>query len=147
MKKITYILMICIGLTMLASCELETSSNGNLDGYWHLESIDTLSTGGRLNLKDAKLFWAFENNLLEIIDNNNYEKGDYLLRFEKTSDSLSLSEPYAYNREKGDVKVDSANVLSPFGVNSLNEHFKIESFSSSKMILSTNVLRLQFKKL
>ena len=32
-------------LMSLASCEIETSDNGELDGFWHLERIDSLEKG------------------------------------------------------------------------------------------------------
>ena len=26
---------------VMSSCEMETTDNGDLDGFWHLESVDT----------------------------------------------------------------------------------------------------------
>jgi hypothetical protein len=43
MRKLLYLIL---GVMALASCDLHTYSNGQLDGYWHLKEIDTLSTGG-----------------------------------------------------------------------------------------------------
>lgn len=50
----------------LMSCDLETSDNGKLDGFWHLERIDTLATGRALDMSGEKVFWSFQVNLLQL---------------------------------------------------------------------------------
>lgn len=42
MRKLLYIFFV---LLMFAACDIHTSDNGDLDGYWQLRSVDTLSTG------------------------------------------------------------------------------------------------------
>ena len=42
MRKLLYIFIV---LMMFAACDIHTSDNGDLDGYWQLRSVDTLSTG------------------------------------------------------------------------------------------------------
>ena len=32
-----------LSLIFLYGCELETTDNGDLDGYWHLEQVDSLA--------------------------------------------------------------------------------------------------------
>ena len=75
----------------MCSCEMETSDNGDLDGFWHLESVDTLSTGGSCDLSEKRVFWGVQHKLISI---THYEllgsRGDYA-RFEQTGDSLILS--------------------------------------------------------
>ena len=46
MKKIIGVLSLAVMMLTLSSCEVETSQNGDLDGFWHLEQVDTLATGG-----------------------------------------------------------------------------------------------------
>lgn len=48
MKKIIGALSLAVMMLTLSSCEVETSQNGDLDGFWHLEQVDTLATGGDL---------------------------------------------------------------------------------------------------
>ena len=67
----------------LTSCELETSHNGNLDGQWHLVSVDTLSTGGVKDMSDDLVFWAFQVNMMEIIDHT-YGVPEMFFRFNHT---------------------------------------------------------------
>jgi hypothetical protein len=143
MKKIIIYISVIFFLTSIASCELETSGNGDLDGYWHLVTVDTLSTGGTANLKDSVVYWAVQHKLLQLSGTH----GRFLLRFNHTADTLALSEPYTYDREDGDKPVEDATVLKPFGINSLNARFLIEKLNGSKMILSNDVVRLYFKKM
>lgn len=49
--KIVHAMMVAfVAISMFAfsSCELESSDNGKLDGFWHLESIDSLENGKTL---------------------------------------------------------------------------------------------------
>jgi hypothetical protein len=130
---------------LLTACDLETSGNGKLDGYWHLEQIDSISTGSVNNLSQKRLFWAFQAKLLEFTDKDNVN-ATYLVRFSHSADSLILSEPYRFDRENGDEVLTDAAVLKPYGMNALKETFKIEKLSSSKMILSNSSYRLYFTK-
>lgn len=49
--------IIGIGL-LLTSCDIETSDNGDLDGYWHLVRVDTLATGVSSDLSETRVFWG-----------------------------------------------------------------------------------------
>ena len=57
-NKLAAIAAILTTALTLASCELETSDNGKFDGFWHLERVDTLATGGSLNLQQKRIFWG-----------------------------------------------------------------------------------------
>jgi hypothetical protein len=57
-----------------------------------------------------------------------------------------LSQPYLYDRENGDKPLENTEILLHYGVNSLNEHFKIDDLTSSRMVLSSRKCRLHFVK-
>ena len=61
MRKLLYIFFV---LLMFAACDIHTSDNGDLDGYWQLRSVDTLSTGGTCDMRDSMRFWSFQANIL-----------------------------------------------------------------------------------
>lgn len=42
--------MLMMGSALLNSCEVDSSDNGDLDGFWHLESVDTLATGADVTI-------------------------------------------------------------------------------------------------
>ena len=94
-------------LTTFTSCDLETSSAaGDFNGLWHLIRIDTLATGGVLDLKNEKRFWAFQNKLMQGDDKSgNHDK--ILMRFNQTKTMLtlltsSLRHPKIFIKEFGD---------------------------------------------
>lgn len=141
MKHIKHILLPLAAIALTA-CEIETSGNGALDGFWHLERVDTLATGGSANLTGDKRFWAFQSRLLNVSSS----EGSFLLRFSHEGDSLFFSEPYINDRTNGDPKLETPEPLQPYGINSLSERFRIEKLKGGDMVVSNKTLRLRFKK-
>ena len=140
---------------MLASCNIETSDNGPLDGFWHLEQVDTLATGGTTDYSSGYVFWGVQKDLIYIKDSSNSSVGAYYLRFNQTQDSLHITKIYLdhghednpYHEQGGDIPVEAIDRnLRFFGLNALPEHFKKEAINGNRMILSTKKLRLKFKK-
>lgn len=140
---------------MLASCNVETSDNGPLDGFWHLEQVDTLATGGTTDYSSGYVFWGVQKDLIYIKDSSNSSVGAYYLRFSQTQDSLHITKIYLdhghednpYHEQGGDIPVEAIDRnLRFFGLNALPEHFKKEAINGNRMILSTKKLRLKFKK-
>lgn len=128
---------------LLVSCDMHTSDNGKLDGMWHLVGVDTLD-GGHLDLSNQTKFWMFQSNLMQLSNTN---RGELIIcRFNQSGDSLAVSEPRVSNRNVGDTLITKPAVLSPYGINALNESFFIEKLQSDKMILRTDRLTLNFKK-
>lgn len=140
---------------MLASCNVETSDNGPLDGFWHLEQVDTLATGGTTDYSSGYVFWGVQKDLIYIKDSSNSSVGAYYLRFSQTQDSLHITKIYLdhghednpNHEQGGDIPVEAIDRnLRFFGLNALPEHFKKEAINGNRMILSTEKLRLKFKK-
>ena len=131
-----------------SSCELETSGNGDLDGFWHLVQVDTLQTGGVKDTSKDLFFWSFQVNLLEFSDRS-YHIPIYMARFNHDNGQLKVTQPCLYNRDEGNEMVTEENVkdISPYGLNTLEETFRVEELSGSKMTLSNGTLRLYFKKM
>lgn len=138
-------------LAVLAnSCSIETSGNGDLDGFWRLTSVDTLSTGGSCDLSKSCLFWAVQGNLLELQAPPLYEEENngiiYTLDYD--GDMLHLAHPRFLKRLKGDPALREEHLcfLNPFGVSSLEEFFHIRHLSGSRMTLESKALQLHFEK-
>ncbi len=136
------------GLTsVLSSCSIETSDNGDLDGFWHLERIDTIATGGINDLSAQPLFWSVNNKLLMLKGSGS----SYYLRFRQTDDSLVVFSPYLEGGHEdveggGDHPVGDPTALWPYGIRRLEEHFVKESLGGSHMVLRSPELRLYFRK-
>ena len=148
MKQLRYVIVMVVALlplTLLTSGELETSDNGKLDGFWHLERVDTLQTGNSCDLSGELLFWGVEMKLLSVTDRN-YRLHSAFFRFEHSGDILRLYEPRTDDRMNDDPVIDNPSVIAPFGINSLDEKYSVEKLTSGEMVLRTEKLRLVFRK-
>lgn len=144
MKKTIYAAI--VAATVLATaCDLETSDNGDLDGFWHLERVDTLDNGNYADLSSKKLFWAFQMHMMSVRDQG-ANKSSFWLRFNHKGDSLLVSDPYYNVRVPDDKKVEDTNVLAPFGISGLSDGYLVEKLNGSKMRLKSKTLRLYFTK-
>ena len=145
MRKIIYILALC---TFLVSCELETSGNKELDGYWQMCQVDTLATDGVTDTREALIYWGIQGKLLQIrFSGDGMFLGEVLLfRFERTSNTLNLSSPILHHLYETDEPVDDVEVLKPFGIYQLEEVFSIIVLNDNSMVLDNGVLRLHFRK-
>ena len=144
MKKILSIMVVVVAL--LSGCDIETSSNGKLDGFWHLVSVDTLSTGHTADVSEQLLFLSVEVDLLRLSDNLT-QKADYMCRFELKESTLRIYSPYKNDRMNGDPLLEDVAPIQRFGMNSLDVTFNIEQLSSGSMTLNDGNLRLHFKKM
>ena len=142
-----------LSVAMLQSCDFETSDNGDLDGFWHMESVDTLSTGGTLDLSQQRVFWAFSVKLMRLSDQNG-QRADLYMRFKHEGDLLNVYEPYSNQGHEqetdgaygGDIPLEDASLLAPYGIDGLQDQFTVERLNGSRMILKSEKLRLKFKK-
>ncbi len=147
-----YIIYIIVGVSSLfmASCTIESISNGKLDGFWHLEHVDTLATGGTADLSGQKRFWAFAGRLVHM---QGAEQGFYC-RFTHSDNTLIINKPHLDQwhednpevEQGGDIPVADPSVLNSYGIQTLDERFTVETLGGSRMVLKSNVLRLHFRK-
>jgi len=148
MKRLIYTLTLIYVIFGFSSCELETSDNGGLDGNWQLLSIDTLNTGGTNNMKDKQIFYAVQFHLINIYArnvNNEYITPESFFHFSQTCDSLILYSTDITQTDTYTHKDSFLTGLRPLGINSLEEHFKIETLNSKSMVLKSKELRLNFR--
>lgn len=135
-----------LAAVLVSSCEIEMSGNGKLDGMWHLVSVDTLSTSGVRDMSEERIYWSFQNRLLELDDKSGVNHS-VLYRFELSDGILNLRDPYIYDRENGDKPLTNIIMLVPFGINELEENFTVEGLGHGKMVLRSEYLRLKFRKM
>ena len=139
------LIVFLLSLFVMGSCTLETSDNGDLDGYWKLCSVDTLATGGSCDFTDKSTFWSVQHHLLTVRDNSD-PLAEYIFRFDLTKDSLHLYEAKQYIKDTGDTLVTNPRVIAPFGVNAVDVTFHIDQLSSRYMQLTNKNYHLRFKK-
>jgi len=145
MRKILYILTLCV---LFVSCELETSGNKELDGYWQMSQVDTLATGGIADTREALIYWGIQGKLLQIrfSENGKYLGEGLLFRFERGAYTLNLSSPIRHHLYETDEPIDDVDILKPFGIYDLEEVFSIEELNDDNMVLFNDELRLHFRR-
>ena len=155
MRGRLWLMTLCVFCLMssLSSCTLESSDNGDFDGYWHLERVDTLATNGILDLSKKKIFWGVQYKLVSCRYIKEDDTFSYYFRFRQTSDSITLYSPYEDHWHQdngdngGDIPVYELNdLIRSFGINNLQEPFYKEKLKGDKMILTSKTLRLYFRK-
>lgn len=140
MKRLVYILLSL--MLILSSCSVETSDNGDFDGFWHLEKIDTISNGGVCDLSNEKLFWGVQSRLIMLTG----DSLTYVTLFNQTSDSIIVFTPFISSGMGDDTPLTDTLALRKFGIDGLEGHFYKEELKGSRMILRSSRLRLHFKK-
>lgn len=146
-KPIVFLSAVFMSLCLM-SCDLETSDNGKLDGFWHLERVDTLATGGSLDMSNDKVFWSFQVRLLWLQGGSS----SFYLRFNQEGDSLTINSPYTNEGHEetlgdgGNKPVSDPSVLRDYGIDALETHYKKEALDGSRMTLRSRRLRLMFRK-
>ncbi len=145
MRKIFYILTLGV---LFVSCELEISGNDELDGYWQMSQVDTLSTGGVADTREALVYWGIQGKLLQIrfSETGTYLGEGFMFRFNREDDVLTLSSPILHHLYKTDEPITDVEVLKPYGIFDLEEAFDIEELNDHHMVLTNDVLRLHFRK-
>lgn len=140
-----YILSIVL---LFTSCDIETSDNGQLDGYWHLVRVDTLTSGVSCDFSNTRVFWGVEMNLIQVVDHDN-DSGHYgyLFNFEYKGNTLRLYNAHKHERADGDPLVENVEVLQSLGINSLDDFFTIEKLNKNDMVIKDDYLRLWFEKM
>jgi hypothetical protein len=133
---------------MLVSCELETSGNKELDGYWQMSQVDTLSTGGVADTREALVYWGVQGKLLQIrfSENGKFLGEGLLFRFNRENGMLTLSSPILHHLYETDEPISDVELLKPFGIFNLEEVFSIEELNDDVMVLASDTLRLHFRR-
>lgn len=140
MKRLFYIMIACMVMT---ACEIQPSNNGDLDGYWQLTDVDTLSTGGTADMRENRVFWGVQKGLVETWE---IGKKAVIFRFIYDESSLTLFDPYKDDRDAADIKVTDVSELYSMGINNLKEHFDVTALNGGSMTLTSSTLRLRFRK-
>lgn len=148
MKRILIVLLVAMGL--LSSCDLHTSDNGDLDGFWYLTQVDSIHNGVKVGYREERIFWSFTGALMvtQPMPRSENAKKEYVYHFEVKDNHLCIKDAYRSDRVVGDEPITEERLdeLKPFGINKLQEKFLIEELNGKAMQLKSEVLRLHFEK-
>ncbi|MCQ2095845.1 MAG: lipocalin-like domain-containing protein [Bacteroidaceae bacterium] len=133
--------IIIFSLVTLASCELEVSDNGKLDGFWLIMTVDTVSTGGSRYVAEEFNTWSFQYHALQF---RNAIGEVYITKINHpTADSIIVSDVY---HNENDTLVTDPLRLSSFGISALPDKFRILHLSDDELRLTDGVLTLNMRK-
>lgn len=145
-NKLRYILLLMVVLFSLSACEIETHDNDKLDGFWHLERVDTIATGGVCDKSKDLVFWSVQSMFVEVSERSQVGENKYIFSFSHRDGKLSLFDARLSDRSKGDPEVEDPIILQPYGISKLNETFEVVQLTGSKMQLKSETLLLVFRK-
>lgn len=130
---------------LAAGCEVETSSNGALDGFWQLTSVDTLRSGGSADMRERLVFWSVQKHLLETTDATG-QCPNVLFRFVHTDGRLVLYQPIIDKRDTSDRPLNDIASIHVYGIEQIPDTFQVRRLDGGRMVLDTERLRLHFRK-
>lgn len=152
MKRSFYILILLMAAAFtLSSCSLETdtvSGDGNMEGMWHLESIEYLATdeNGSDVIDDfsgERVFWSFQHDLLKLKDYDGGRK-EMFCRFDIADGKLTLHDFYINSRDHDNITTDMS-ILEPYGITSLTQTFSY-NIDGSHLTLKDGTKTMRFKR-
>jgi len=140
-------ILIAAATLLLAACDIETSGNGNLDGYWHAVSADTLATQGRADLSQKRLFWAIQNHLVVMTDYDNQAPNLVAhFSYDDKHGSLTIYDFHYYDRMNGDPDITDSTQLYMWYIDSDSTTLTVEHLSQNSLTLATKDFRVKFEK-
>lgn len=145
-NKLRYILLSMVALFSLSACEIETHDNDKLDGFWHLEKVDTIATGGVCDMSKKFVFWSVQSMFVEVSERSQVGENKYIFSFSHRDGKLMLFDARLSDRRNGDPEVEDPACLQPYGISKLNETFEVMQLTGSKMQLKSETLLLVFRK-
>ena len=146
MKKIVYSILSACTLTWATSCG-DYDINGNLDGMWHLRTVETLADNSKENVKELCIYYSVEQNLISVKrlykPNSTEQYKQHIGRFIHTGDSLILHN-FRIFQEEGIVSTNEH--LRPFYLEGTTSRYVVRKLDADEMILRSKQRELTFKK-
>lgn len=140
MKRLIYIYMV-LGM-MMASCTLERSDNGEMDGMWLMQTVDTLSTGGTADVREKFISWSFQVHLMQL----RHPKHTLDFHFQHEGNLLILKDVFIDDRMNGDPAVTDIEMLKEVGLSQLQDTFSIVSLDSENLDIANRQYCYHFRR-
>lgn len=151
-----YILSIFVVIMLaLTACD-KLPKNGELDGQWQLMEMATKTAPDATeyaqvtNKKSERIFWRFQLDLLNIytqLGNLNGHSGFSVARFKHANGKLDIAPTYIHFENRDSLLTDpSTTALLPMGIRGNAANFTVEELNSERMVLTSPMERLTFRK-
>ncbi len=144
-KTISLLFIICV-TTLACSCG-DFDINGDLDGMWHLRTVEELSDNSVTSVEKQSIYYSVQQNLITI--KRLHEKDcpesymTHIGRFTHTGDSLIL---YNFRIFQNEGIMGTPQSLAPFYLDGTTSRYAIKQLNAQKMVLSSDKRELTFKK-
>ncbi len=146
MKKTIYSILAACTLAWTTSCG-DYDINGDLDGMWHLRTVETLANNSVENIKKRCVYYSIQQNLITVkrlCEPNSAEKyKQHIGRFIHTGDSLILHDFRVFQDES---VIATSEDLAPFYLDGTVSRYAIKKLESDEMVLRTESREFTFKK-
>lgn len=146
MKKIIYSILAACTLAWTTSCG-DYDTNGDLDGMWHLRTVETLANNSVENIKKLCIYYSIQQNLITVkrlYEPNSAKKyKQHIGRFIHTGDSLILHDFRVFQNES---VIATSEDLAPFYLDGTVSRYAIKKLESDEMVLRTESREFTFKK-
>lgn len=144
-RTIFYLCTIC-ALAFTSSCG-DFDINGDLDGMWHLRTVENLTDNTSTPVKEQCVYYSIQQNLITVKRlNDNSSPNQYkqhIGRFIHTGDSLILHSFRIFQNEGIEAQPEA---LAPFYLDGTTSRYAVKKLDADKMILRSKSRELTFKK-
>ncbi|MBQ8607442.1 MAG: lipocalin-like domain-containing protein [Bacteroidaceae bacterium] len=139
-NKLCILSIICLIFLLPTACS-QAPDNGDLDGMWHLRSVEKLANDSVMDVKEKRIYYSFQLRLISLRRSNL----TYSLvgRFNHEQDSLTLHSFVILNKED---QLATKDELKPFYLDSTQSNFGIVKLNKNQLIIRSNEQELCFKK-
>ncbi len=137
-KTFLYLFLSCSSLSFIACGDVP--DNGDLDGMWHLRTVESLSDNQVKDVKEERVYYSIQQRLI-VLRRAGYTP--YIGRFTHTGDSLLLHDFVVYQREDS---IATAIALTPFYLDGIISRYAVQELDNDEMTLRSSVYELTFKK-
>lgn len=147
MKTYIYKVWAIITIALLSSCE-SYLANGELDGFWQVQSIEELQSG-EVNECKGDIYYSFQRDLVLLTYKLSYRpagqiKEHYIAYFSHQADSIAMTDFRIY-LDKEATQAPLSN-LKKFGLYDSFTTFYVEQLNREVLILSSDKARLTMRR-
>lgn len=140
MKKAHIILLLSF---MLNTACGDFDINGNLDGMWHLRTVETFTDNHPKDVKEERIYYSIQQHLIRLKKHNLEGQSAFIGRFIHQKDSLILHNLVVFQNEGIAATPEE---LDMFYLDGSISRYKVKKLNADEMILRSQFRELVFKK-
>lgn len=140
-RKVIYILAIILIVHLVPTACSQAPDNGNLDGLWHLRTVENLADGTLRDVKEERVYYAIQLRLVSLRRADRYNS--LIGRSDHNDGSLILHSFVILDKE--DQQATETD-LKHYYLEGTTSKFEIVELNKKTMILRSDTQELCFRK-